>query len=996
MATHLTNSRTSLSKANQGLDWLLHALSTFAIPFALISISFIALLNWSNQYEAVAGQPVEIQVIHDVGGTLTLDEALVGLNAAPSVLFYDTKLSSAPFWLKLHPAQGDQVASPTVEFPSRHATEIQCWDASTKAILGSADRQTSSGDMVVIKSGFSLALTSQHRRNTVVCKTAAVGPARLSAVTWSASSLARSAQEFSRKSGLLDGGIIVLALFVLITALINKKHLYLLFSVWLLINLRMGSHSAGWDTQWLGNIIPLPWLIVIRPVTLAVYFTVTVAMFRALFLEDLNRVGTRWLLQIALWSCPIVLALSVLTSYETFLPLLWVFTGIGSIILVYFLVRILQMTRSRVAMWYGASIAVTLFASLYEVIAAALGLKGFIGSINFVTAALSSSLLAALAIAEHMRQEHEQRLSLQAELEHTYDAMPIGLFTLDLNGRFLSANPALVQMLGPLVLSDAGNTWTQHFSPDDWHRLHTMVSATGQNEMEIKGRKIPGFIDTKRFLVKATLARGKVEGSLQDVTEKSRATEHLLFLANHDPLTRTFNRRGIETMLTSAIGELRSGKQSTVAAAYLDLDRFKLINDLFGHDAGDEVLRQVCTRVSALLAEEQSVGRVGGDEFVIIFPGLPVSEAASICHRMVESIGTVHFRVGDRAFYVRGSIGLVEVNSDMRFNDVMSSADRACREAKVSNVGAVVVYESNSSAFLKHEAELRLIALLSGPNATDGMHLEMQPIMSLTAPQQSLNFEVLLRMRDATGHPVRTDLLIQAAENCGRMSMIDRWVLTTTLGWLETHFSQMNHTRFVCVNLSGASLNDEAFLQYVYALFDSKPDLVRYLCLEITESVALHDLANTKRFVDDIRRYGAKIALDDFGAGYTSFSYLKEFTADMLKIDGSFIVNMNQHPANIAIVEAMVSLAKNLGMKVVAEWAEDLATLKTLTEIGVDYVQGFIVARPQHPDQLLLARSSASFIKDADVASYVEQQEKFNPQTPVADIFSAGSEDRLH
>ena len=306
------------------------------------------------------------------------------------------------------------------------------------------------------------------------------------------------------------------------------------------------------------------------------------------------------------------------------------------------------------------------------------------------------------------------------------------------------------------------------------------------------------------------------------------------------------------------------------------------------------------------------------------------------------------------------------------------------------------MYEHNSAAFLKHEAEIKLIALLSGPTATEGFYLEMQPIMSLTRPHQSLNFEVLLRMRDPLGQPVRTDLLIQAAENCGRMSMIDRWVLTTTIQWLETHFAQLKHTRFVCVNLSGASLNDEAFLHDVFALFESKPDLVRYLCLEITESVALHDLANTRRFVERIRGYGAKVALDDFGAGYTSFSYLKEFAADLLKIDGSFIVNMNQHPANIAIVEAIVSLAKNLGMKVVAEWAEDLATLKTLADIGVDYVQGYVIARAQHPDQLLQARSSASLIKDAEVADFVAQQEKFNAQNPMADLFSPHVDSRLH
>ena len=218
--------------------------------------------------------------------------------------------------------------------------------------------------------------------------------------------------------------------------------------------------------------------------------------------------------------------------------------------------------------------------------------------------------------------------------------------------------------------------------------------------------------------------------------------------------------------------------------------------------------------------------------------------------------------------------------------------------------------------------------------------------------------------------------------------MIDRWVLSTTLDWLNSKHRHLSNTKFVCMNLSGASLNDEKFLQDVYALLEKNLHIVGLLCLEITESVALQDLGNTRRFVDKVRGYGAKVALDDFGAGYTSFSYLKEFTADLLKIDGSFIVNMNKHPANVAIVEAIVNLAKNLGMKVIAEWAEDNATVQTLTEIGVDYVQGFAIARAQHPDKMLSNESSASFIQDDELAQYVYLIGKTDALVAQVDLFA--------
>jgi EAL domain-containing protein (putative c-di-GMP-specific phosphodiesterase class I) len=181
------------------------------------------------------------------------------------------------------------------------------------------------------------------------------------------------------------------------------------------------------------------------------------------------------------------------------------------------------------------------------------------------------------------------------------------------------------------------------------------------------------------------------------------------------------------------------------------------------------------------------------------------------------------------------------------------------------------------------------------------------------------------------------------------------------------------------MNLSGASLNDERFVQDTFDILGRYVHVASRLCLEITESVALHDLDNTRRFIDQVRSFGAKVALDDFGAGYTSFSYLKELPADVLKIDGNFIVNINAHPANVAIVEAIVSLAGNLGMKTIAEWAEDAATVQTLAEIGVDYVQGWAVARSQPPERLLQARSAADFITHPEVLEVLRVLESPSP-----------------
>ena len=967
------------------------ALSIYVVPIAIGLVSVAALVLWDDQYAVGAGKPLELQVFATATEGFTPADARVHVDAVRPMAYFDTRRSEAPIWFVFKNARTNGTDT-VVEFPSRHAVDVACWDHATLRPLGEASRASSQGNLNPVKAGFALKL--EQARTSVLCRASFVGPARLTAALWSADGLSRSVNDFQRKSGLLDGGLIVLAVFLLMTALINRQTLYVLFAAWLVVTLRMGAITGGWDIQWLGQSLPSEWLSQSRSVTVAVYALLTLTLYRTLFHEELAKTSYAGPIRVAQWLCLPFLLMSFFLPYKFWLPVTWLVTGLGLVLMTFSLGSILLRTRSRVAMWYGASLAVTFVSSLSEIVAAASGMKGFLGAANFVTVALSSSLLAALAIAEQMRQEHAQRLQVQAELEHNFNAMPIGLFTLDPQGRFLSANPALQKMLGPKVLTSGNNSWQQYFDQGAWTQLHHFVYNHMAGELEIRGKKPRNDSEPRRFLVKATLANDKIEGSLQDVTEKSRAAEDLNFLAYNDPLTKVLNRRGVENAFNEASMNADQGRP--LALAYLDLDRFKLINDLYGHTVGDEVLQQVCKRVMDVVSGAIRVGRVGGDEFVVVLPDTKMPLAALVCQGIVHSIGNTPFHVGEKAFHVRGSIGLIEVTPGTLIKDALSTADRACREAKQGHSDNLVVYDSTAAAFQEHEAELRLVERLSTSAATDGLFLKMQPIMSLRAPHESLNFEVLLRMRDPEGKLVPTDRLISAAENCGRMGVIDRWVLSTTLAWLNTHHRRLVNTRFVCMNLSGASLNDEKFMQDVFAMLAANMDIARHLCIEITESVALHDLNNTRHFIDTVRSYGAKVALDDFGAGYTSFSYLKELPADLLKIDGSFIVNMNSHPANVAIVEAIVNLAGNLGMQTIAEWAEDTATVQTLAEIGVDYVQGYVVARPQAPEMLLAAESSASFIQDEMLLRFTSILGKTEDIRAQVDLFDQTASRQVH
>ncbi|MBS0392758.1 MAG: EAL domain-containing protein [Proteobacteria bacterium] len=929
----------------------------------MLALTVLALLTWVPRYEHDAPVGLSLRVLEDPGAALAPADAKAALQGRATVLQHDTHLVETPFWFSF-PVPAPRPDNPVaVEFPSRHLARLACWDGRRLESLGEADRAHHQGRLFDSRAGFGLRLQDLPPGTEVLCRAQFVGPARLTVTEWTEDALLTATLAYERNAGLLEGGIVLLAVFVLITALINRNATYVLFAVWLLINLRMGALSAGWDLQWLGHKVPLEWVNRGRLVTVALLYAVTFALFRSLFREELPKVGFRPLLHLAQWTCVLLLICSVELPYTHFLPLVWFCAAVGALLLVFFLVRIVVVTRSQVAAWYGASIGVTLLSSVYEVVAAAFGLQTWIGSVNSVTAALSSSMLATMAIAAQMRQEHQQRLEAQAELLHTYNAMPLGLFTLDLQGHFIAANPALQAALGPAVLVQGRNHWDQYFASSGWQGMRQSLNARPVAEFEVQGPPDPQLAQVRHFLVRASRAGDRIEGSLQDVTERARATAHLQFLANHDPLTKVLNRSGIHAELERALQPV--GPEQALALAYLDLDRFKLINDMFGHSAGDEVLRQVCARVCEVLQDGMHLGRVGGDEFVILMPNTHLAHATMVCQDIVNSIGSRHYRVGDLSFQVHGSVGLIEMARGGTAKDAISTADRACREAKKQRGSHLVVFERDSRVFHDHEEEIRLAGLLSGSDELEGLYLEMQPIMSLKEPHHSLNFEVLLRMRAADGQIVPTPRLIAAAENSGRMGVIDRWVLRRTLAWMREHQDRLKRTRFICMNLSGASLNDERFVQDVVQMLVQYADVAPRLCLEITESVALHDLENTRRFIDQVHDLGAKVALDDFGAGYTSFSYLKGLRGDLLKIDGSFIVSMNEHPANVAIVEAIVGLARNLGMKTVAEWAEDSATVHALAEIGVDYVQGFAIARPQPPERLLGMRSSADLVGDA-------------------------------
>jgi diguanylate cyclase (GGDEF)-like protein/PAS domain S-box-containing protein len=962
----------------------LHAFAIGAVPAVMAVLTLTSIVFWPDRYAADSPAALPLKVVEAERGQ-TPDRILPQLAQVPAAPFVDTRLSTRPFWM-LATLEGADLHATTVEFPSRHALKVTCWDArDLSAPLAWADRGQSHGAMRPAKSGFALEFEATHAPAALLCEGLYEGPARVRANRWPSAEFATSVAAFHRASGLLEGGTLVLAAFVFLVALVNREWIYVLFAGWLVANFQLAAISSGFDWSWLGQAVPESFILPMRKAGIAFYCLLTIALFSRLFGSDLKQLTERWMLVPVQWSGIALLVAAFVAPFAVFLPIMWTSVTLGVTVIAFLLFRILRTARSPVAMWYGASLTLTLASGLYEVLAAAFGVKVLIGAVNSVTAALASSLMAALAIAAQFRLERERRVAAEAEsvrasskLESTYKAIPIGLFTADENGTLLQTNPAFRAIVGLRRDGSARHTWSEIFPGQDWK---SVLAVSGEPAREFEVHRDAAHGEVRWYVVHATRAGDVVEGSLQDVTERKTANDRLRFLADHDPLTGILNRRGIEV----AFAKLRRRRNGRPAAlAYLDLDRFKLINDLYGHPAGDEVLRQLCARVRSHLADAESFARVGGDEFVILFHDAPILRAKAICTALVEAIEESPFTIGDKAFQVKGSIGLIELDREITFRDAVATADRACREAKAGHRGRVVAYERDTALFQDRIDELRLIERIGQGLDDDGLFLEMQPIMSLDRPLESLNFEVLLRMRDRENRIIPPGKIIKAADNNGRMAVIDRWVLEKTLAWIDQHRERFTATHFICVNLSGSSLNDERFVEDAFSMLSAHPKAASLLCLEVTESVALHDLQNTGRFIDRAKSLGAKIALDDFGAGYSSFSYLRDLPADALKIDGAFVKGVSSHPANVAILQAIIELTHNLGMKSIAEWVEDLETMELLAELGADYAQGYAIARSQPAERLLEAKSSAEFIADEAIRAFVHERRAFRkPPAPI-------------
>ena len=435
---------------------------------------------------------------------------------------------------------------------------------------------------------------------------------------------------------------------------------------------------------------------------------------------------------------------------------------------------------------------------------------------------------------------------------------------------------------------------------------------------------------------------------LHDTSELRGLTRQMTYQASHDALTGLVNRREFERRLQEAMDSAQTGNVGH-ALCYLDLDRFKAVNDTCGHTAGDNMLREIASLIKEAVRDSDTVGRIGGDEFALLLVGCPLEKARQIADDVVRSVNDYRFVWKDKIFNVGVSIGLVEIgHGGGAIEDIMNSADSACYVAKKQGGLHVHVYSAREEASARHSGEIHWLQKLQGALRDNKFELYYQPIVHARAGGlRGPALEVFVRLTGENGQPgAPTAEFIRAAERYRLMPHIDRWVVQTVLSALGRGGIRLPAGRSVAINIAGQTLGDSEFLEFVVDCFDHTGANPGDICFEVTESSVVANLDHAQRFIAVLHGMGCEFALDDFGSGLSSFSTLRTLPMDYLKIDGSFINNLAVDTVNQAMVAAMIELSRSLNFRVVAEQVEDQVSLDAVIGMGIDFVQGFVVGRP--------------------------------------------------
>ena len=434
-------------------------------------------------------------------------------------------------------------------------------------------------------------------------------------------------------------------------------------------------------------------------------------------------------------------------------------------------------------------------------------------------------------------------------------------------------------------------------------------------------------------------------GCEHDVTRQVRLRERYIALALRDELTGLCNRREFRSRLEVAHARVLNDPRVERTLCLIDLDRFKLVNDTAGHGAGDVLLKRLAALMSRFVGPDETLARLGGDEFGVILD-TGVIGARRRMSLLIDAIAAHEFVWEGRPYTVGASIGITDLDaSSLDVDPFMDRADAACYAAKGDGRNRSVVFSADSEAYRLHRDELAQVESIKEALRASRLRLYMQRIEPASGASGRPHHEVLLRLEAKSGELMAPSTFIPVAERFMIMQDLDRWVLERCLETLGA-FAACGEPLSLSINLSGNTLSDQSCLERMVETIARAAIEPGDLCFEITESAAIANIDVVIAFMHEMKALGVRFALDDFGAGLSSFAYLRSLPIDFLKIDGYFIRNIRSDPTNRAITAAFIRLSADLGIATVAEFVEDKATRRTVAEMGIDHVQGFGVSRP--------------------------------------------------
>ena len=565
-------------------------------------------------------------------------------------------------------------------------------------------------------------------------------------------------------------------------------------------------------------------------------------------------------------------------------------------------------------------------------------------------------------LRELSMQLSEQHEMLRVTLQSIGDAV----ITTDARGRVTWLNPAAEHMTGWLSSEAKGRLLAQVFNI-----INEETRKPTENPVVNCLKNGSKSLDNKQtILISRNGAEFGIEDSaapirnqlgeilgvvlvFHDVTEQRRLNSEVSYRATHDVLTGLINRSEFESRLLRVLNTAHQ-EETVHALMYIDLDQFKLVNDACGHSSGDQLLQQVSKLFADCIRSRDTLARLGGDEFAIILEQCSIEQAGRIAQDICDRMDEFRFIHDGQRFRIGTSIGLAPI--DHRWANtatLMQAADTSCYAAKEAGRNRVHAWFDSDLAMRARTGETQWAARLEQALEENKFVLFAQRISSIKHEEQGMHAEVLIRMLDHDGSYILPGLFIPAAERFHFASRIDRWVLSNAIIWLKS-LDDLNVMDLLCINLSGQSVGDRAFhRQAIQALTEAGEAICQRICLEITETAAITNMTDAKIFIEQARALGVRIALDDFGAGSSSFGYLKTLKVDMLKIDGQFIQHLMHDPLNDATVRCFVDVAKVIGLKTIAEFVDCPEVLTRIREIGVDFAQGFLLHKPEPINNIL-------------------------------------------